>query len=729
MNLRILLATALLVASGCKHIPAESYGVERVRIHGAKAMDGYAIKACLATKERDRFQFALGTPMDLECGDPPFDGGRLPVKLWTWPMTEWPVLDLNVWKRDVERIERWYRARGYYDAKVTGARFSPAQAAERDRFTEEAAPCGDADEGRGCPVRIDVYVEEGEPVLVTRIDFDGADVLGRDLVNRVRRGSPLKEGARFDEAYYDEMKRSIGRELRRAGYPCAYVTGEVSVDPSARTAEVRFAARRGPLGRIASVEVEIDGESKQPIPTRTIRATAMIKRGTRYDPATLADAQQAVYALGAFASVEVDAEPRRDEAGICTGEVDVTIRARPGRDLHYGVGGGLQSGTFTERGTTDVLQWDVHLITYVEHRNFFGGLRRFRVEDRPKLVFQNLFPVPTNPAPGNELHVEFRQPAFLEPRTTLTIGNGWDVGPDPIQRSVYRHEVETYLLLSRGFFDGRLQLSGGIRSNVYRVVDRFTPDQISLQTSPYHLVFLEQRIQLDLRDDARRTTRGAFFRLGLQEAGFFLPASWDYVRLTPEARGYIPLPANLVIAGRFGLGMTFIRRASDSLDPASHQLGPTAYRLRGGGPSSHRGFLPGTLGQRGERIPGGDPNAVYLDTDGGTRRWEASLELRTQLTRDFGMTFFTDMGDVSRPILNTATGEVEDARFRFNYLHLAVGLGFRYFTVVGPFRLDLGILVPGAQVIGEPSVPLPNALRIGGLRIPGSLTLSLGEAF
>src|SRR5690606_8778107 len=161
----------------------------------------------------------------------------------------------------------------------------------------------------------------------------------------------------------------------------------------------------------------------------------------------------------------------------------------------------------------------------------------------------------------------------------------------------------------------------------------------------------------------------------------------------------------------------------------SHQLGPTAYRLRGGGPSSHRGFLPGTLGQRGERIPGGDPNAVYLDTDGGTRRWEASLELRTQLTRDFGMTFFTDMGDVSRPILNTATGEVEDARFRFNYLHLAVGLGFRYFTVVGPFRLDLGILVPGAQVIGEPSVPLPNALRIVGLRIPGSLTLSLGEAF
>src|SRR5690606_30609089 len=137
-----------------------------------------------------------------------------------------------------------------------------------------------------------------------------------------------------------------------------------------------------------------------------------------------------------------------------------------------------------------------------------------------------------------------RQPAFLEARTTLTIGTRWDVGPDPIQRSVYRHELDSFALLSRSFFRGRLLLSGGIRSNIYRVVERFTPDQISLQTSPYHILFLEQQIQVDLRDDARRTTKGAYFRMGIHEAGFFLPASWDYIRLTPEARGYIPLPAN-----------------------------------------------------------------------------------------------------------------------------------------------------------------------------------------
>jgi outer membrane protein assembly factor BamA len=727
--LRTLLVTSLLLAWGCKHIPAESYGIERLRIRGTEKMDEYALKACLATKERDRVMFGLGTPLELDCGSPPFDGKRLPVRLWMWPMTEWPVLDLNVWKRDVERIERWYRARGYYDAKVTGTRFSPARAAERDRFRESDAPCGDAKKGRGCPVRIEVRVREGDPVRVSRIDFDGADRLGKDLVKRVQKPSSLSVGSRFDEAHYDATKRALADELRRAGFACARVEGKVEIKPVEREAAIVYSAWRGPLGRIADVQVVVEGESKHPIPERTVRATAGLSVGDRYDPAEIADAQQAVYALGAFASVEVLSEPRRDESGACTGELDVTIRTRPGRELHYGVGGGVQSGSFTERGTTDVLQWDVHLITYIEHRNFFGGLRRLRIEDRPKLVFQNLFPVPTDPAPGNELHVEFRQPAFLEPRTTLTIGNRWDVGPDPIQRSVYRHEVDTFALLSRSFFKGRLQLSGGIRSNVYRVVERFTPDQIALQTSPYHLVLLEQRVQLDLRDDARRTTRGALFKLGLQEAGFFLPASWDYLRVTPEARGYIPLPANLVIAGRFGLGMTFVRHASDSLDPASQQLGPTTYRLRGGGPSSHRGFLPGTLGQRGERIPGGAPNSVYLDTDGGTRRWEASLELRTQLTRDFGVTFFTDMGDVSRPIVDTTTGETERARFRFNYLHLAVGLGFRYYTVVGPFRLDLGILVPGAQVIGEPSVPLPNAVRIGGLRIPGSLTLSLGEAF
>jgi hypothetical protein len=47
------------------------------------------------------------------------------------------------------------------------------------------------------------------------------------------------------------------------------------------------------------------------------------------------------------------------------------------------------------------------------------------------------------------------------------------------------------------------------------------------------------------------------------------------------------------------------------------------------------------------------------------------------------------MGDASR-----------EERFRFNYLQLSVGGGVRYYTIVGPIRVDVGFRVPGAQVLG-----------------------------
>lgn len=725
-----LLFTGLMLAlAGCQRIPEESYGVERVRVLGTKKIDELAVTACLATKERRRVGFGIGTPMGLDCGEPPFDGARIPVRLWFSPFDPWPVFDQHVFSRDLERVERFYRARGFYDAEVTGSRVLPASAARSDRFDADDPPCEDAKKGRGCPARVEIRVVEGEPVLVTSLDLDGGDRLGEDIKKRVRRRARLKVGERFDEAYYEALKEDLRDELRREGYACASVSGEVRLDPLERKADVSIAADRGPLSELATIAIEIDGESRFDIPTKTIRAAADLKIGDRYSPMQLADAQQSVYALGGFSSVEVIADTRRDETKACTGAIDATIKVRPGKVFHYGVGGGVQSGTFHDQGTTDVSQWDLHLLAFVEHRNFLGGLRRLRIEERPKIVFQDLFPIPRDIAPGNDLRIEFRQPAFIEARTTLTMGSRWDVGPDPIQRSVYRHELDTFAMVSRSFFGGRLLISAGLRSNLYRVIDRYTPEAIQYRTSPYHLMLFEQRIQLDLRDDARKTTRGAFFQLGLQEAGYILPSSWDYLRVTPEARGYLPLPFGLVLAAKFGLGMTFIQHADDSLDPASYHLGPTGYRLRGGGPTSHRGFLPGTLGERGEHIPGASPNHVYLDIDGGTRRWEASLELRSQITRDLGIVFFGDMGDVSRPVYNPQTETVEDARFRFDRIHLAVGIGFRYFTLVGPIRLDIGVLVPGAQIIGEPDGYLPNALRLRNLRVPGTLILSLGEAF
>ena len=69
-----------------------------------------------------------------------------------WIERERDVYDPNLVARDLERIERFYRARGYYEAKVRAARVVHIDAHH---------------------VRVEVEVMLGEPVIVRRVDPAG----------------------------------------------------------------------------------------------------------------------------------------------------------------------------------------------------------------------------------------------------------------------------------------------------------------------------------------------------------------------------------------------------------------------------------------------------------------------------------------------------------------------------------------------------------------------------
>lgn len=749
-----LLALMVLVPS-CASVPRDSYGVHRLRFEGVSALDPEALRACLATRERSSVGIDFGTASEPTCGEPPFDSGGGTVRLWRWPWTDWPIWDLSVFERDLRRIERWYRARGYYDAEVTDVEITPDAAAESDRVEGEGdeAPCERYGDDEGCGVDVTVHIHEGEPVLtrsvallVSReqraagtprmgdtVDETGAPVAsdavaddGFDPVESAAIPGPVRRALRsslqveldapFDEALYERSKRALVEALAHEGYACGHVEGRVDIARDERRADVTLWVRLGPECTVSSVSVE--GED---VPVATIRGAADIRRGQPYIAGEMRTAQRAVYGLGAFAEVDVIGTPQRDEEGLCTGQVDVVIRVRRGRNFRYGVGVGVETGQVVdEQNTTgSTPQWDAHLLAFVEHRDFLGGLRRLRLEDRPRLIFQNPGQDGFEPRFGNVLRLEFRQPAFIESRTTLTMNSHWDLGPDPNQ-GFFRHDVDAALRISRPFFGGKLILSGGLHWNLQRTTDQ-------VRSSDYTVLFFEQYAQIDLRDDTRSPRKGFFLSLGFHQAPSFLQSSWTYYRFTPEARSYIPLPLNMVLATRFGMGVMLVRDANQDLDQVSALLGPQRYRLRGGGPSSHRGFAPGYLGdqqtvgvqpvcERSNPPPGTDCSEA---NSGGLRRWEASVELRTPITPDFGLVLFADMGDVNRA-----------NRFRFDHIHLAVGFGLRYQTLVGPIRLDIGVLSKRAQVIGgDVNLAPVNYINLGFVRFPGAIHLTIGEAF
>jgi outer membrane translocation and assembly module TamA len=199
---------------------------------------------------------------------------------------------------------------------------------------------------------------------------------------------------------------------------------------------------------------------------------------------------------------------------------------------------------------------------------------------------------------------------------------------------------------------------------------------------------------IDLSDDAIQPTRGAYVGLLASQAPRWAASDWTAFRLAPEVRGYLPLPWYMVLAARFAVGAMFVTAADDRLDATSQALGPNAYRLRGGGANSNRGFVAGELGAGNE---------------GGLRRWESSLELRVRLGKYFGVVGFADVGDVNR-----------DPSFRFNLPHPSAGFGLRYRTPVGPIRFDMGFRV-GDLDANEELMPILN--------VPGAWHLTIGESF
>src|SRR4051794_38293970 len=150
--------TCLVLLWGCAKIPQHSYGISRLKFQGTEHLDQGALRACLVTEQRKRVTLGFTSTREPACGEPPFDHRRWAGGLYSWPWTKWPTYDEAVFKLDLDRIDRWYQARGYYGARVAGVSYYPNSAAQ----SEEARDCGK----HGCPLQISVSIEEGQPVTV-----------------------------------------------------------------------------------------------------------------------------------------------------------------------------------------------------------------------------------------------------------------------------------------------------------------------------------------------------------------------------------------------------------------------------------------------------------------------------------------------------------------------------------------------------------------------------------
>jgi len=187
--------------------------------------------------------------------------------------------------------------------------------------------------------------------------------------------------------------------------------------------------------------------------------------------------------------------------------------------------------------------------------------------------------------------------------------------------------------------------------------------------------------------------------------GLPLSAAYDNTDsiLDPTRGGRVALVVT-PYTGVLGRDVSFVSSelsgsAYESLDDADRFIGAARFRVGSVSnkdttfiPASKRLYAGGGGSIRGYEFQSVGPLDALGDPLGGRSVIEVGAEMRIRVYDSFGIVPFIEGG-------NVYDGAVPEA---FSNAQWAVGLGFRYFTPVGPLRLDFGFPVNARDGVDDP---------------------------
>jgi outer membrane protein assembly complex protein YaeT len=522
------------------------------------------------------------------------------VRPWYLFWEEGNAFDPVTFREDLERLRRFYEARGYY----------------RTRVTYDLIP--DPETGQ---LQIRIEISEGPPVIIAKVNVElsGNSLSPPEL--------PIKQGEVFNEESYRKGEEVLRQFFLDRGY--AHVTterrAEVNVDRD--QASIWYHAEPGPL----SVFGETTVQGTVNVDPEIVLRELAYRPGEVFSPAKIAESQAKIVALDLFGLVRI--APKEVPGKLNIVPMEVQVSEKEPREIRVGVGYG------TEDQFRAQLRW--------QHNNWLGGGRRLSIEAKYSSIF-------TTGA------ITFVQPHFFSPRTRGIVSLRED-----------RDDEDTYLLNASRF---NPRLEHGFTPNLtgfvgYRLeYDRL--ERISQATiealGPVRERGMMSGPTLGLvwntSDGPLNPTKGEVAAFTFGQAGKIWGGQYSFYKITAEAKKYLLLGWETILAGRLKIGF------AESLGPEENL--PIFERLYAGGEKSVRGYARRKLG----------PLDANGDPIGGLSLIEGSLELRRPIWGSLGGALFVDFGQVSTRSFDLP---VNDLKF-------GSGFGLNYQTPVGPLALYVG---------------------------------------
>ncbi len=426
---------------------------------------------------------------------------------------------------------------------------------------------------------------------------------------------------------------AVHEALREDGFALAKVPPpDALVDHYSRTMDVVYRAEPGP--RLALGEIRIIGLDR-------LRKDAALRRlglspGEPYSTSRLEAARRDLLAGGvvAWARLTPGTEPDAQDRLPLTLE----LAERPRRVIR--LGGAYSS----DEGLTLSTSWT--------HRNLFGRGERLTLRGDIGQVRQTDLNALSYTASGT-----LRLPDLWMRDLDLRL----DLGAVSESLDAYDREAVTAGAVLERRFSERLAGSAGFGFERARIAQDGPAQDYRLLLLPLTLTYDTTDSPLDPRRGLRLAAQATPADVLQGDGSGFVRAQLAvsaYLDLQ-QVGGNLPWPGSSTLAGRVVVGSIF------GADPRDV---PPDWRFYAGGGGSVRGYPFQSIG----------PQTLSGSPAGGDGLLELGLELRQRLGGNWGWVAFADAGAVS-----------EDGVPGTGTLAIGLGLGLRYFTPVGPIRVDV----------------------------------------
>lgn len=523
------------------------------------------------------------------------------------------LYDPDMINEGIAKVRRFYQQEGYVRASI-----AEPEVLKYDPRKDE--------------IKLRIAIDEGEPIIIDSVGYEIPDIDESERtmllwqLHKARDEFMLQRGNRFRDSSLLVDHDSLVLIMSNQGYPYSRIGHHLLIDTLTSRVIVVWKITAGPLATFG--ETSIAGNER--FTDGSISRMLAYQPGQRYDRRLVLQSQKQVYGLGMFQVATV--HPQLGDSA--TRQIPVTVAVREG--ARYKVKVGLGYGREEQfRAYGDIRKY-----------GFLGGPRTLRLYLKHSKIEPYL------------VRLSVIQPAFIHPRTTLTLGP-----------YLWRQDEEAFDVRRIG---GDIQMSHTFTDHLGGAVTYTYEDVKNLDLSAAQRAVIGD---IDAEEYTKSTlafggqfenskpmfspTRGFFLSTNVTLSGLGFGSDFHFWKLVSEARHYRHFaPFTLALRAKIGGAKEF----------SDEDIIPFEERLFSGGSNSVRGWARQELGPQ-----------INGDPVGGRSLFEANVELRFPIFGILTGAAFCDFGNVW---LGAFDFPMDDLRY-------SAGLGIRVTTPIGPIRLDV----------------------------------------